>query len=93
MAGLEVSLGWYVLAVLQTLGLASTWLVRRREGCRHCQRLFMALLAAVGSGIIASLLVGGTWLPAGMTFSIMAVAGTCEFRSPHSTAAAPLANL
>jgi hypothetical protein len=73
----------YVLAIIQTIGLASACLARMGEGSirqASCQRLFLGCLAMVGVSTMLALHVGpGACIGSGATLAVMVLTATWDF--------------
>jgi hypothetical protein len=78
-----VSITWMLIAI-QLAGLGVAWGARLSEGSAHqgvAQLLFFALLTLVGGVTIFALWIGpGCWLACGVTFALMLLTATCDFR-------------
>jgi len=83
MDGLGSSLGTVLLATTLVSGLVSAAMVRITEGSPRqsaTQCLFLACLGLVALATTVSLTLGpGYWLASGTSFSVMVLAGACEF--------------
>jgi len=74
---------WCCVAMIQTVGLTSTWLARASEGFsaqRFCQFLFFAAFMVMGGTTALALWMGwGLFIASCAVLSVMAVGVTCDF--------------
>ena len=87
MSVLQSHTAFWILAVVQVLGLGSAWFARLSEGSSRqglCQRLFFGCLVLVGVAMIPALKLGpGFWFSSGTTLSLMILAVTYDVNSPR----------
>jgi len=82
----------WILAVVQAVGLLSTWLARSSVGCRGqrpCQWLFLSCLLLVGLGTVLAMAISAAhWLFSAGTLALMILAAVWDFGVQSSTEAA-----
>ena len=82
MSALQSHSAFWILTLVQILGLGSAWFARLSEGSSRqalCQRLFFGCLILVGVAMIPALKLGpGFWFSSGATLSLMILAVTYD---------------
>ena len=85
MSALQSHAAFWILTLVEVLGLASAWFARLSEGSPRqalCQRLFFGCLVLVGVAMIPALKLGpGFWFSSGTTLSLMILAVTYDANS------------
>ncbi len=85
MSTLQSHSAFWILALVEVLGLASAWFARVSEGSPRqalYQRLFFGCLVLVGVAMIPALKLGpGCWFSSGATLSLMILAATFDASS------------
>ena len=82
MSVLQSHAAFWILTVVEILGLTSAWFARLSEGSPRqafCQRLFFGCLVLVGVAMIPAVKLGpGFWFSSGTTLSLMILAVTYD---------------
>jgi len=74
---------WWLLGIVQLVGLGSAWLTRMAEGSARqtvCQLFFLACLAVVGlTAVVAVQMDIAGWFLSSTTLAVMVLAVTLDF--------------
>lgn len=82
MQSLDPTSVWWIVAVVQTVGIATACLTRLSEGSlgeRTCQRVFLGSLSLTGLATLGSLVLGpGACVASGTTLAVMVLTATWD---------------